>query len=544
MTSPLPALWTPKVEIDWDLSGTFTGPYEDVTLDVAADPGLSVDAGRDGERSLNPPKVPALDFELRNDTTRYSHENPNSPVYQLVTPGTPVRVTLAYGAVDRYTAHSAYSEHDPYDGRAVAALATTRIDDVEQATAWGEQRVKLKTLGRSSTLVGRAVTIALQQNIRTDQAVTLVLNAAGWPATKRAISPGDTTLLYWWADERSAWDLLVELLASEGPGAMFEDGDGVFHFEGRNYRAVTARSQAPQASFSDIGSYSTHSKYSEHTAYTERDLYDGRGPGLYFVDLQYAPGWRNLFARSSYPTKRRQLAAAPVVVWQYGATLTLTANQVLSLFVRPQDPFSGAITPVATTDYVVTAGAVTVAMGASSGFLAILTFTAGAAGATITGPAASPTTGPQLRAQPLTVLSETLGTSTIDGTSSATTYQGLQTLSVAGWPEIDPAGASAVCDAWVARYRVQRPQVTITVRATDVKHMEQILTRQVSDRITISERNTGITADVWIESQRIVMAGAGGRQLVAVWGCELCDQLSGVVWDGSTALWDSARWGR
>ncbi|HKV71934.1 MAG TPA: hypothetical protein VJN62_11845, partial [Gemmatimonadales bacterium] len=78
--------------------------------------------------------------------------------------------------------------------------------------------------------------------IRTDQAIALVLDAAGWPSGKRALSPGDTTLLFWWADERSAWELLVELLASEGPGTLYEDGDGVLPFasiEGTR-RAVSA----------------------------------------------------------------------------------------------------------------------------------------------------------------------------------------------------------------------------------------------------------------------------------------------------------------
>jgi hypothetical protein len=545
MTSPtaLPSYWTPKVQVDWSGDGTYTGPADDVTRDTAADPGLTLDTGRDGARSLNPPKVPSLELELRNDHVRYSNENPLSPVYQLVTPGTPVLASFTFGKVDRYTAHTPYTEHDPYDGLAHINFGSFRLDQVSQAVEWGQQRVKVRALGLSSTLVGRSVSVDLHQALRTDQAIALVLDAAGWPTDKRALSPGDTTLLFWWADERSAWDLLVELLAAEGPGAMYEDENGVFHFENRNYRAVTPRSQTSQASFSDIGSYSTRDKYTAHNPYTAHDNYDGHGTGLYFVDLQYSPGWDNLYARATYATKRRQ-SQNPTVVWQYGAPLTLAANEARTLIVRPNDPFTNAITPVATTDYVVASGSVAVSMTATSGFVAFVTFTAGASGATLNGPAASPSTGPQLRAQPLPVLSETVAQSSISTTSSNTTYRGIQTLSIAGWPEIDPAAAAAVCDAWVSRYNVQRPQVTLTIRAGDVRHFEQIVERRVSDRITIVERNTGLATDLWIESKHVTMSGAGGRQLVAVWGCEVCDALVGDVWDGSTALWDSARWGR
>jgi hypothetical protein len=541
-------VWTPTVAVDWAGDGTFTGPYDDVTRDTAADPGLVLDAGRDGARSLNPPKVPSLDFALRNDTARYSHENPNSPVYQLVTPGTPVQASVRWGRADRYTAHTPYTEHDLYDGTTALVFGAARVDEVSQTTGWGRQQVALHCLGQSSTLIGRAVTIALQTNIRTDQAVALVLDAVGWPASKRAISPGDTTLLYWWADERSAWELLVELLASEGPGQLYEDAFGTMHFEGRNYRAVTPRASTSQASFNDVGTYSRRSAYDEHDPYTARDTYDGRSSGLYFTSLEYAPGWKSLIARATYATRRRQLGAL-VVVWQAGAPITLGANQSTTIFARPQDPFQNAVTPVAGTDYQVTAGAVTVAMTASSGFLAILTLTAGAAGATIAGPAASPALGLQLRAQPLTTLSETVVASTIDPASSASAYGAVQTLAVAGWPEIDPAGATAVCDAWVSRYRVQRPQVTVTVEAGDVRHLEQILERTVSDRITVTERNTGLVgADVWIESRHVEIVGAGGRHVRAVWGCELCDAIVGDTWDAATTVWGpadgNAHWGR
>jgi hypothetical protein len=175
--------------------------------------------------------------------------------------------------------------------------------------------------------------------------------------------------------------------------------------------------------------------------------------------------------------------------------------------------------------------------------LAILTVTAGGSGCTITGPAASPTSGLQLRARPLSVVSETIATSTIDPSGSATAYGAVQTLEIAGWPEIDPGMAEGVCDAWVTRYRVQRPQVTISVVAVDADHFRQIVERDVSDRISLRSDATGVSADVWIESRELVVRGGGGRHVEVVWQCEKVDTVTGFLWDAAASLWDSALWG-
>jgi hypothetical protein len=541
MTSPGVLPLCARVLVDWLGDGLYASTVSDVTRDVPGDPGLVIDAGRDGARALSPPKVPSASFELRNDHGRYSNENGASPVYQRVRPGTPVVMSATYGTPRRYRSAVAYRADAPYRGAALWSLATARIDAAEQDAALGQQRLRVSALGMSSTLVGTSVTVALQASIRTDQAVSLVLDAAGWPAAKRAISVGDTTLLYWWADGRSAWDALVEITASEGPAALWEDADGVLHWENRNYRTVTPRSTTPQAGFFDqrIGA---GVPYRAARLYRASRLYRGNADALYFETLTYEPGWKTLYARATYATKRRALQAL-AVVWSYGADITLSPNQQRTLIARPSDPFMNAVAPVAGTDFVVSSGTAAVALTGSSGVVAFVAITAGPGGCTITGPTASPASGLQLRAQPLAVVSETVVQSSTDPSASAAAYGATQTLDVAGWPEIDVAMAEGVCNAWVSRYNVPRPQVTISVRAVDGAHFRQIVERRVSDRISLRSEATGVAADVWIESRELVVAGAGGRRVEVVWRCEKVDTVSGFVWDGSTSRWDSALWG-
>ena len=58
---------------------------------------------------------------------------------------------------------------------------------------------------------------------------------------------------------------------------------------------------------------------------------------------------------------KRRSAKATEAIWSLGETLTLAADEARSFIVRRSggDPFKSAPTPVAVTDYTVTAGSVT-----------------------------------------------------------------------------------------------------------------------------------------------------------------------------------------
>jgi hypothetical protein len=58
------------------------------------------------------------------------------------------------------------------------------------------------------------------------------------------------------------------------------------------------------------------------TLYRDNRLYRGEQAALYFQALTYEPGWRSLYARATYPTRRRALGAL-AVVWSYGAPFAI-----------------------------------------------------------------------------------------------------------------------------------------------------------------------------------------------------------------------------
>lgn len=530
-----------EAHVSWDGSGAFDGGDDDITPDVVAEAGISIAEGRQDSMTLSPPRIADGQVALWNEDGQYSQERADSPIYQRVIPGRPVRYRAGHGERRLYRSHALYRSHVPYRGRGVFPLGRHIIRDISQTTAIGNQQVGLTTLGYETVLTRAVVTVGVMAAPRVNECFTALLDAVNWPADKRSIAVSDTTLLYWWCDERHPWDAMLELLGAEGPGIFYVDADGVFHLENRNYRTTATRATISRATFFDQES-GAPSLYRSHVLYRSHRLYRGRASGLWFTALGYDPGFKNIYNRATYTTRRRTLGSLGVI-WSYGASFALSASQSRTLIARPADgnPFQNAVTPALTTDYTVSGGTVSVSLSASSGLVAFITVAATSGTPTVS--------NLQLRAQPLAVVSETTVENSVDASASIARFSPIPgeaipiTLTVAGWPEIDVPNAEAVCDAWVTKYQIPRPLVTISIRNADGAHVEQILRRMVSDRLTLSERNTGLAGDVWVNAITRRVADAFGSTVEAVLSCERVDEVSGAIWDES--LWNDslAVWG-
>jgi hypothetical protein len=540
----LPDVIETEVFASLDGSGDFLGD-DDRLLRVKADSGVTLDEGRDGAQQLNPPKVGAGACELSDEDGRYSPLNAASPYYQRLLPGKPVLYQAKHGTRRLYRSHIPYRSHVYYRGLGVWPLGRHVVDDLEQQAEIGNRRVRLSSLGWETLLTKATVTVALKITPLVSECFTALLDAVNWPTALRDVATSDTRLASWWCDERHPWDAMLELLASEGPGMFGVRRDGTFFFENRNYRAVAARATTSQATFYDrVAGQQT--PYRAHLRYRSHRLYRGRVAGLVHANIRPLNPLRSIYNRATYTTRRRTTGALQQV-YQYGASLTLAANQSMPLFVRPSDPFMNAVSPVAGTDYVVSSGSATVALTYSSGILAILTVTAGASGATIDGVTSS---GLQLRAQPLTVVSETTVENSVDASDSIARYSPIPgrdvplTYAVQGWPEIEPANAVGVCDAWVLRQQELRPLISFVIQGDDAAHLETVLRLRESDRVTVTDAHLNLSAaELWVNATQFKISGAGGRTVELTVLAEVCDTLTGAIWDRD--LWDdpAAVWG-
>ena len=496
---------TYEVMIDRLNAGDFLDPYDDVSERVLANPGLSVEWGRDQARSLAPPMIGACSFALNNQDGAISSEDGSSPWYQLLKPNRPFRASASRGDPIPYRSSLAYHTATPYRGVDWFPLFSGYTNGIRQLPAIGQRTVEFDAIGMAARLQRTTISLPLSTNIRTDQAVTEVLDEVGWPADKRTLSTGDTTLREWWVNERTAWAVLVELLASEGPGAtMYEDPYGYLHFENRNYRTLASRSTTSQATFYDTAD----------------------GGDLYHIAIEYDSHWEDIFNRATLDTKRRELQSLQVV-WTLGESISPAAGTPIEIRIKTTDPFQDAVAPVLTTDYTVTGGTVSTAISWTDAASTVLT---------VTNTSGTPVVSDlQLRAKPYTVIGET----TLEASTTLESDADDQTHVIAAWPEMDFNQAGAVLASAVSRYFRVRPRISITAVNADETHETALLNLRVSDRITVVDDHLGLNADLYIERIRY-SATAGGR-IMATFDCEPVYEFPGAAWD--SAIWDTSLWG-
>jgi hypothetical protein len=497
MAFTVPADYASLIDLGDD--GTYSATGADVSARVLQAPPITIERGRDQIRALAPPAAGKMDARLDNRSRDYSTENTGSPLYASLNPGHRVR-------------HQCVTNSTTY------ILGTGILDDLPQYPGLGDRSVGLPCLGTLSRLrAADKVTTQLYTSITTDVAIGAILDAVGWPAGERSLQTGITTLLYWWLDNADPFSAIVTLLNTEGPGAtVYEDGRGYFVFENRHSRVLTTRSNTPQATFRDSGT------------------------APYYLDLgAFSENYKGVINSVSIPVNVRA-AAASQVIWQLGQNLILSSGTVAKLVVKHTvagavgstgQIFQAAITPVAPTDYTVIAGSVaSVAIDRTAGLSLTLTITAGAGGVTIT--------ALQLRATPVPAQAVEVR-ETIDTTASVAKF-GTRTYSDDVWPEIDLNVAQDFANAIVGAYQTPRASATLTIRGDDPTHLEQCLTREVSDRITVVNAQIGLNSDCTIE--RIGHSIAGQRSHTTAFGVEKASTgILPLIWD--FGRWDQNVWG-
>lgn len=449
-----------KLYVDWANDGSFASSGDDITNDVRWSPAVTIQRGRDQMREMSPPMVGAAARRVENRTGTYSSQNTGSAIYPNVLPGRPTAIDAVYGGTT-YQIERGF------------------LDVPKEAPGPTTLAVDLPSLDGLAKLKAARVSTAMLTNVTTDVAIAAVLDAAGWTAA-RSLDTGATTLARWWVDDIDAFTAIRDLVYSEGPPAIFYvDGSGTLVFESRHYRFLTGRCTSSQVTLRSNGSEPL------------------------FTDFTYDPGVKSVVNSASVPV-RSYAVAALAVIWTGPASVTLGAGETRTYTVSTTaDGFTGALAPVAATDYALTSGTLTSAtLNRTSGSTAKLTLVDGGTGCTLT--------GLQVRAQPVTTSEQTVS-STLDTSASQTAY-GLRTLPTdftpAWLPDVDTA--TDYSNYVVGRYQAPVPQIAVTMNNGDATRLVQALSRKISDRITAIENlRAYVNADVFIEGvEHTLLPGA------------------------------------
>lgn len=259
-------------------------------------------------------------------------------------------------------------------------------------------------------------------------------------------------------------------------------------------------------------------------------------PELSFLEpFGYSHGWRDIVNDVSFDVDERRPQDAYDVVWSSDDTIALTLGQSVTVQAKASDPFRDALDLVIGTDIVISGpGTVATSISRRSGQSTTISITA--IGGTVT------ITHLQLRARPVPV-ARTVKVSAADSVSVQRHGQ-RSNPDDAPWAGANDAQAIALL--LLAHYAQRRPTVSLRLVSSDAEHLPQILTRTISDMITIRHGELGLDADFHIESIEHTIArmpsdeeaetGCETRVHYATLGCE----RTGLIVPGNPFTFDVA----
>lgn len=450
--------------VDWSGNGSFGDTGENVTSRVLAD-SISMSYGRDQARALSPLAPGEARFDLDNTTRDYSPENGSSPLTGLLGPGRPVRIqathlTVTYGLFRGFLDGFNLVPEDAH----AKFTCTDELDKIRDTD----------------------ISTDLYRGIRTGTAVGLVLDAVGWPTADRDIDPGATTIRYWWA-EGDAGAEIEKLVHSEGPPALVTvDPDGRFVFRDRHHRLTRTPSTASQATFRA----------------------GANADPRFSPPLGYDHGWRDIVNAARFVVDVRESDGELTDVWRSSDTISVADGETVQIKVQASDPFLGAVTPELGTDYGTVFGAVQVALSRTSGRTALLSVKG------VGGPAVI--TDVRIRGYAIPV-THRVHVGVEDPTSIAKHGQ-------RSWPSAAPwAGAHdalGIATTIVGQRAERLPIITLRVAGYSDTNLTQMLSRDLSDRVTVIDSLVGLNDDVYIERIGHTIRGAGSQLHETEFGCE------------------------
>lgn len=476
--------------IDWSNNGVWTNTGEDVTTRVLAASGVTITYGRDQARALSPTANGSCGFELDNTSRDYSPENGSSPITGLVLPARPIRIQ-AFLSPTTYT------------------LFRGHLDEFNVLPAKGDRKVQLSGLDPLAKISEAKATTDLYPSIRTGSAIAAILDAIGWSGSARDLDTGATTLRWWSVSGENAWDAIQNILAAEGsPALITADGSGNVVFRDRHHRLVRSASTSSQATFRDTGS---EPKFS--------------------APLVYDQGWRDVVNDITFDVDERGPASELTVVWSSDLTYNVAASATLSFIISTNDPFYEMVSPEGPTDYTVVSGSASVNISSTQGQTTTVSITAGGSGAVVN--------SLQLRAYVVGV-QRTLQVSATDATS-ITTYgskSGPENAGAAAYEDAQAVASLAVL------YRKNRlPIVQLDMKGSNNTRLTQCLTRNLSDRITVVDAETGLNRAFFVEQITHNILEAGLLH-VTTFGCEAVPTTSGLDDASTVFIFDHANNGK
>lgn len=431
----------------------------DVTSLVRREGGLSAEYGRDQTTALAPSVAGRGGLVLDNIDRRFSPRNITSPLYGYMKPARPVLISRTIsGFSDIYV--------DDF-GDIECSIFRGHTDDTPINPDLDNKSVTLSLVDSLADFRGQTINTSVYSGIRTGEAINLILDACDWSADLRDIDRGATHIPWWWEDNTDALTALEKLVRSEGPPALLHMGaDGEVVFRDRHHRLLRAASLTSTQTWGDV---------------------DSAPDVIMNLPFRYDEAWSNIINTGTADVEVR-VAYEMQDVWTSDSTISLAVGEQKLITASASDPFYDAQTPVAGTDWVVVGGTVTAILFRVSGASATIKLTAIGGAAVIS--------GLKLRARPISVV-EPVQVSVRDQASindyGSRAFPG-------DLPWCSPGDAEAVLETAVALRAQPLPIINTRFLVGDDVVKASLLNQDLGNRVTITESETAIDGDFYIET--------------------------------------------
>ena len=482
--------------VDWNNDGDFTDSNDDISGDTLS---LSWSRGRDYASALQGRSVAGkLTATLINTEGKYSPSNTSSALTGNILPGRTIRLQAGSGSFP-YTFPVAFNDGVRWQGK---------LDRIKPApAAVGRKTATLTAYGTLGYLNQFETQLASQTNRRTDQAVGDILDDVGWTsADDRALDTGQTTISRFWMSGKKTIDAL-RLVEEAEAGFIKESKSGQVAFENRYHRLTETASTTSQATFSDADG-ATHtfeaiaqadplSTIVNHVEATART----------FDTASVAVLWTHPETGSASPT----LAPGEAKTFEAEFPNPDAANNAMEV--------NAWTTPAATTDYLLNSASGGGGTNLTSDITVTQTKTAERMAITLTNSATGSSgyvTKLQARGTAVTTKNPCI-VRAIDTTSQGIYGERKYVAKTKFIPTTSEA--QDWCDYHAVIYGSPTNILTMVIPASAQGNIGQALTRDLSDRITVTATNDaklGVNADFFVESEKHTVT-AGGTQHVTSW---------------------------
>ena len=489
--------------VDWNNDGDFTDANDDITGDTLS---LSWSRGRDYASALQGRSVAGkLTAVLINTGGKYSPSNTSSALTGDILPGRSIKLQAGSGSFP-YTFPVAFNDGVRWQGK---------LDRIKPAPASkGRKTATLTAFGTLGYLNQFETQLASQTDIPTsdvageDSAIGSILTDVGLPdnTTHRDLEVGLTTISRFWMSKKKAIDAL-RLVEEAEAGFLLESKSGQIGFQNRHHRITATASTTSQATFSDAdGAAHTFEQISQ-TDPLSTVINHVEATARTFTTASVAVLWTHPETGSASPT----LAPGEAKVFIAEFPNPDAANSAMEV--------NAWTTPAATTDVLANSAS----GGGGTNLTGDLTIAASKTAERMEITLTNSATGSDAFITKLQARGTAVSTKNpcivraIDTTSQGIYGERKYVAKTKFIPTTSEA--QDWCDYQMAIYGSPIEILAMTIPASAQGNIGQTLTRDLSDRISVTATNDsklGISADFFIESEKHQVS-AGGKEHTTAW---------------------------